>query len=113
MAESEEEDQKVVGEIEDDYKKIIEAERDDKTALKKTVTRKEKEISELEKENDLIKTQTATNFSAAAPRERRKSTKKAFELPEYDVEVETASMDDLKKMIREAQEKIAERDQDI
>ena len=29
------------------------------------------------------------------------------------MEVETASMDDLKKMIRDAQEKIAERDQDI
>ena len=43
----------------------------------------------------------------------KKQKTKAFDLPEYDVAVETADIDELKKMIAESKQAIAEREAQI
>lgn len=105
MAESEDEDKKVVEDIEGAQKAVIDMERADKNILRKTVTKMEKQIDDLQNENTLAKQATIKT------RERPESKqKKAFDLPEFDPEIDTAGLDELKKMIREAQETIASRD---
>lgn len=87
MAESEEEDKEMVEQIEGTQKKLIEAEKEDNQALKRTVTKLKDEIDKVE----------------TGPKSReRKRDKDQIDLPKFDLAVEQADVNELKRMIMEA-----------
>ena len=107
MDDSEEEDKQVIEEIEGAQKKVIEVERTENKALQRRMTKMGEQLEAIKSSQSVPAHERAK--SRGASRGGKKSSQdsaapgeKAFDLPTFDVEVETASLDDLKKMISEA-----------